>query len=176
VVGIVRIVRVRSTASHKQYTSRSSHATFDPLLKPIEESGAASVTWSAVEANTGVICASLLYIKPLIVKVFTNMLLSQGPSRRNLQLPTIHPGETQDSNTWTCSTYVDSGRRNTGSDVEAQRTAPGINVTFETMQMSEVNSSRETAMSSNACEPAVAWAKSWEVKDSMNKRQEQNRQ
>jgi len=97
------------------------------------------------------------------------MLSSQGPSRRNLQLPTIHIGNTQDSNTWTCSTFVDSNRRNTGSDGDAQPTAPGINVTFETTQTSEVNSRRETALSSDECETEAPWAKSWEEQDNIKK-------
>jgi hypothetical protein len=81
-------------------------------------------------------------------------------------------GNTQDSNTWTCSTFVDSNRRNTGSDVDAQTTAPGINVTFETMQTSEVNSRREMASSSDGCEAAAPWAKSWEEQDNNNKSEE----
>lgn len=45
--------------------------------------------WSTIEANVGIICASLMVMKPLIVKAFPRLLDSTGSSRQNLRLPTI---------------------------------------------------------------------------------------
>jgi hypothetical protein len=122
--------------------------TTDIILTPSAESGAASVTWSSVEANTGIICASLLCIKPLVVKLFPNLLSSQQPLRRNL--PMITGGESEGS-TWTCSTYVAAdGRYNiSGSGGQEQPPDRVINVMFETMQTTEVDSRRNTVVSSN---------------------------
>ncbi|GME66322.1 integral membrane protein [Neofusicoccum parvum] len=55
----------------------------------MEGAGIAAITWSTVEANVGIICASLMVMKPLVAKVFPRLLDSTGPSRRNLRLPTI---------------------------------------------------------------------------------------
>jgi hypothetical protein len=87
---------------------------------------------------------------------------------------------TQSSNTWTCSTFVDSVRRDTGSDAEVQPRASVINVTFETMQTSEVyssrsTSSRETDLGSRACGGMAAWTQSCEEQDRSKKIKEHNR-
>lgn len=120
-----------------------------------------------MEANVGIICASLVCMKPLIVKIMPNMLLSQAPSRRNLHLPRIPPNGTQNSDLWTCSTVVDGGRRDTGSGSDAQPTAHGINVRFSTTQTSEVNDSQDTDIGLDASQAAAAWTKSWEDEDNM---------
>lgn len=132
----------------------------------------------------GIICASLILIKPLLQKFFPNMLSSSAPSRRNLHLPTLHFNGTQGShawsgtasNTWTCSTFVDSGRRNTVSDPDGQPTVPGINVRVETTQTSESNSrsgSQESDLGLNVPETAAAWTKAWDELDSIRQLQGQ---
>lgn len=52
-------------------------------------SGAAAVLWSSIEANTGIVCACLLCLKPLIVKMWPSLLSDSRPPRYNLQLPTL---------------------------------------------------------------------------------------
>jgi hypothetical protein len=43
------------------------------------------VTWSVIEANTGIMCASFLCIKPLVMKLFPRVLESNQPARRNME-------------------------------------------------------------------------------------------
>ncbi|KAL9091256.1 MAG: hypothetical protein Q9165_004890 [Trypethelium subeluteriae] len=53
------------------------------------DSGIEAITWSAVEANTGIICASLMALKPLVVRFFPRLMLSNEPARRCMRLPRI---------------------------------------------------------------------------------------
>ncbi|TID22784.1 putative inositol polyphosphate 5-phosphatase [Venturia nashicola] len=170
VIGIVRIIRVRDTAAHHLFA----------------KSAGASVTWSAVEANVGIICASLILIKPLLQKWFPDMLSSSAPSRRNLHLPTLQLNGTQSSHAWsgaashiwTCSPLVDLGRRNTASDSEGQPTSPGINVMVETTQTSQSNSrsgSRGSDLELNAAETAAPWTQAWDEQSSMKQLKQQSR-
>ncbi|KAI9712328.1 MAG: hypothetical protein M1820_001541 [Bogoriella megaspora] len=53
------------------------------------ESGVAAITWSAVEANTGIICASLLALKPWLVRFFPRLLSPKEPASQCMRLPTI---------------------------------------------------------------------------------------
>lgn len=46
--------------------------------------------WSTVEANTGIVCASVVALKPLITKVFPNLFGGPGTGRHSNTLPTIH--------------------------------------------------------------------------------------
>jgi hypothetical protein len=88
--------------------------------------------------------------------MFPNLLSSQAPSRRDLQLPTIQLPDAQDSNTWTFSTYVGSDRRNTGCDGEAELPSPGIDMMFETMRTLEAGNRMEIAKSSDSDEEVEA--------------------
>lgn len=132
----------------------------------------------------GIICASLILIKPLLQKFFPNMLSSSAPSIRNLHLPTLHFNGAQSShawsgtasNTWTCSTFVDSGRRNTVSDSDRRPRVAGINVRVETMQTSESNSrsgSQGSDVGLNLPETEAAWTKAWDEQDSIRQLQGQ---
>jgi hypothetical protein len=53
------------------------------------ESGVWSIIWSAVEANAGIICASLLSLKPLIVEFFPHLLDEKAPPKHCMRLPMI---------------------------------------------------------------------------------------
>lgn len=53
------------------------------------ESSAEAVTWSMVEANTGIICASLLALKPLIVYFFPKTVEVRRPPRWSTTLNTV---------------------------------------------------------------------------------------
>lgn len=147
------------------------------------------MTWSAVEANVGIICASLILIKPLLQKVFPNMLSSSAPSRRNLHLPTIHCNGTQSShawsgtasNVWTCTTILDSGGKNTVSGSDGRPTVPGINVMVDMTQTSASNSrasNRENDLGTSTvdvADVASSWTKAWDEQDSVRKLQDQSR-
>ncbi|OJD33400.1 uncharacterized protein BKCO1_3100092 [Diplodia corticola] len=54
-----------------------------------EEGGISAIIWSAIEANVGIICASLMAMKPLLGKVFPWLVDTAGPSQGNMRLPTI---------------------------------------------------------------------------------------
>ncbi|KAE9988634.1 putative inositol polyphosphate 5-phosphatase [Venturia inaequalis] len=196
VVGIVRIVRVRDTAAHhlfasKPYPRPSKHLTLMYFLK---ESAGASVTWSAAEANVGIICASLILIKPLLQKWFPNMLSSPAPSRRNLRLPTIdfngkqsshaksgtssHAKSGTASHIWTCSTLVDPERMTTVFGSNGQPIVPGITVMVETTQTSQHNSRcdlRNSDLGLQAAEAAAPWTKIWDEQYYLKKLQQQER-
>lgn len=68
IVSVVRLITVDVTADAENYI-RGSHPTafiLEILLMASPESGIFAILWSAVEANTGIICASLFALKPLI--------------------------------------------------------------------------------------------------------------
>jgi hypothetical protein len=52
-------------------------------------SSAEAVTWSMVEANVGIICASMLALKPLIVYFFPQATKERQPPRWSLTLNTV---------------------------------------------------------------------------------------
>ncbi|KAI9679146.1 MAG: hypothetical protein M1822_007356 [Bathelium mastoideum] len=76
IVSLVRLLIVHLEATEGHYVA----------------SGIAAITWSAVEANTGIICASLIALKPLFVRFFPRLMLSNEPARCCMRLPTI-PGD-----------------------------------------------------------------------------------
>ena len=53
------------------------------------KSSADAVTWSMVEANTGIICASLIALKPLIVYLFPKNTEVRQPPRYSMTLKPI---------------------------------------------------------------------------------------
>jgi hypothetical protein len=55
-------------------------------------SGVWAIIWSAVEANVGIICASLLALKPLAAKLFPSILEEQKPPKHSMRLPMIEAG------------------------------------------------------------------------------------
>ena len=55
-------------------------------------SGLWAIIWSAVEANVGIVCASLLALKPLAVKIFPSLAEETKPPRHSIQLPMIEAG------------------------------------------------------------------------------------
>lgn len=50
-------------------------------------SGVWSIIWSVTEANVGIICASLLALRALIVKVFPKLLEEPEPAKHSMRLP-----------------------------------------------------------------------------------------
>jgi len=77
------------------------------LVKVLEginmtRSGVAAVTWSAIEANVGIICASLMALKPLVMRMFPTLMADPKPPRHAMSLPMIHQtidkgGQSEDS-------------------------------------------------------------------------------
>ena len=55
-------------------------------------SGVWAVIWSAVEANVGIVCASLLALKPLAAKLFPKLMEETEPPRHSMRLPMIEAG------------------------------------------------------------------------------------
>lgn len=56
----------------------------DPVV-----SGIWAITWSAVEANVGVICASLLALKAFIIKLFPKMMEETQLPKHQMRLPHV---------------------------------------------------------------------------------------
>lgn len=52
-----------------------------------------AIVWSAVEANVGIICASLLSLKPLITRIFPNMMVEKKPPRHSMTLAKLEAGD-----------------------------------------------------------------------------------
>lgn len=52
-------------------------------------SGVWAIIWSAVEANVGIICACLLALRPLLAKLFPNLLEGSDLPRHCMRLPMI---------------------------------------------------------------------------------------
>lgn len=50
--------------------------------------------WTSIEANTGIICACLLCLKPLILRIWPSLLGDSRPPRHNLHLPTFGQSQT----------------------------------------------------------------------------------
>ena len=52
-------------------------------------SGVWAIIWSTVEANVGIICASLLALKPLVAKLFPTIIQESKPPRHSMRLPMV---------------------------------------------------------------------------------------
>ncbi|KAK4989664.1 hypothetical protein LTR66_007017 [Elasticomyces elasticus] len=73
IVSIARLVVVHEAAERLDWTC----------------SGIDAIIWSAVEANTGIICASLLALKPLVVKLFPRLMEDSEIPTHSMRLPAI---------------------------------------------------------------------------------------
>ncbi|KAK7545163.1 uncharacterized protein J3D65DRAFT_611961 [Phyllosticta citribraziliensis] len=69
----------------------------------MKQSGVAAIVWSTVEGNVGIICASLMVMKPLVAKIFPSILDTSHSSSRTMRLPTIH-----DNLTWTSTANTET--------------------------------------------------------------------
>ncbi|KAK7516890.1 uncharacterized protein IWZ02DRAFT_381780 [Phyllosticta citriasiana] len=69
----------------------------------MQQSGVAAIVWSTVEGNVGIICASLMVMKPLVAKIFPSILDTSHSSSRTMRLPTIH-----DNLTWTSTANTET--------------------------------------------------------------------
>ncbi|KAK5008077.1 hypothetical protein LTR28_004466 [Elasticomyces elasticus] len=76
IVSIARLVVVHEAAERLDWTC----------------SGIDAIIWSAVEANTGIICASLLALKPLVVKLFPRLMEDSEIPTHSMRLPAIKDG------------------------------------------------------------------------------------
>lgn len=52
-----------------------------------------AIVWSAVEANVGIICASLLSLKPLVTRIFPNIMTETKPPPHSMQIAMIEVGD-----------------------------------------------------------------------------------
>lgn len=62
--------------------------------KQYQHSGVLAIIWSAVEANSGIICASLLSFKPLLLRVFPSIAQETGPARHSMQIRQMSTDDT----------------------------------------------------------------------------------
>ncbi|KAH0001685.1 hypothetical protein KCU78_g14755, partial [Aureobasidium melanogenum] len=76
-VSVVRLVLVHNAYVRHDFTASSAEA----------------VTWSMVEANVGIICASLLALKPLMAYLFPQTTKERQPPRWSLTLNTVPTAE-----------------------------------------------------------------------------------
>lgn len=92
-VSIIRPAIVGSTAAKDEFGRKPSDTTC--LLYPRKPlttspaSGIAALLWASIEANTGIICASLVYLKPLISRICPTLLNDSYPPRNNMHLPSF---------------------------------------------------------------------------------------
>ena len=56
-------------------------------------SGVWAIIWSAVEANVGIICASLFALKPLAAKLFPKLMEEREPPRHSMRLAIVEEGD-----------------------------------------------------------------------------------
>jgi len=93
IVSIVRLSTVDIYASKGELVGKSTchflAARRNRWLTDLTESGIQAVTWSAVEANVGIICASLLALKPLLLHFCPCLLDSDSIPSHRLRLPTM---------------------------------------------------------------------------------------
>lgn len=72
-VAVARLLTVYLAAQRGQYV----------------QSGVWAIVWSAVEANTGIVCACLLALKPLATRVFPGWFAEAGPPRHAMRLKRV---------------------------------------------------------------------------------------
>lgn len=79
-----------------------------------------SIVWSAVEANVGIICASLLALKPLLMEVFPRLMEESEPPRHSTTLRWVEGGKGAKVNVRTASgvTHARSGSDESVSGVK----------------------------------------------------------
>ena len=76
IVSVVRLLTVLVTSLRGQFVA----------------SGVWAIIWSSVEANVGIVCASLLALKPLAVKLFPKLMNETQLPKHSMQLPMIEAG------------------------------------------------------------------------------------
>ncbi|GAB7351069.1 hypothetical protein MBLNU459_g1546t1 [Dothideomycetes sp. NU459] len=77
-VSLARVALVHEAYARRDWTDTSVDA----------------ITWSSVEANTGIVCASLLALKPLLLKLCPALMRERGPPRHSNTLREIADLET----------------------------------------------------------------------------------
>ena len=77
----------------------------------IADAGIAAVTWSTCEANVGIICACLMALKPLVLRVFPNIANDEHPPHHSTQLPLVAEGQDQSAMTETAPSEGTWGAR-----------------------------------------------------------------
>jgi hypothetical protein len=76
IVSVVRLLTVLVTSLYGDFVA----------------SGVWAIIWSAVEANVGIICASILALKPLAAKLFPSIMEERKPPKHSMRLPMIEAG------------------------------------------------------------------------------------
>lgn len=74
-VSLARVALVHNATSKHDYTDASTNA----------------FAWSTIEANTGIICASFLALKPLFVKLFPRFMSEGGTAKHSTALTIVPP-------------------------------------------------------------------------------------
>lgn len=103
-LSLVHYYAVRDAIQRKSLINDDLRASFLSST----ESGVAAIVWSTIEGNVGIICASLMVMKPLVAKLFPSILDSGHSSSRTMRLPTIHDNLTWSSTANTETTCVAS--------------------------------------------------------------------
>ncbi|OCK81004.1 hypothetical protein K432DRAFT_296485 [Lepidopterella palustris CBS 459.81] len=92
------------------------------------KSGIAAITWSVVEANVGITCASMMAMKPLLLHFCPSLIVAKKPRRYNMRLPTV------EDDFWQTTTSTTICRASRDCSAEYNQNTPGIKVTTETVQ------------------------------------------
>ena len=83
---VVGSIDAKAEFARKASNTKSSlHSRTSLTISPA--SGIAAILLASIEANTGIICASLLCLKPLISCIWPALLNDSRPPRNNLRLP-----------------------------------------------------------------------------------------
>lgn len=91
VVGVVRFALVKVTSDENRQMSRPSplSGSLSDITDTKAGSGLDAITWSAVEANVGIVCASLMALKPLVIKLCPKLLEEKTIPRHSLRLQLV---------------------------------------------------------------------------------------
>jgi len=80
IVSVLRLVIVHDAAEKGNMTSKPIYFLPSPSLMSPTESGTHALIWSTVEVNTALICASLLVMKPLFLRVIPTLINDSQPT------------------------------------------------------------------------------------------------
>lgn len=125
VTSIARLVVVHTVAIKGEHT----------------KAGVRSVQWSAIEANVGIICASLMALKPLILRFAPKLLVDSQPSRHAMRISPIDDEDMGEAQFWTGGSLTTTCAGSEGTGVGSSRPTDKIKVTTHMEQTTSRRSS-----------------------------------
>ena len=84
------------SVSHEPSFFFARHHLLSLTLPLPPESGIQAVTWSAVEVNIGIVCASLIALKPLLAHFCPCLLQDYSPPGHSTRLPMVQTEDVEE--------------------------------------------------------------------------------